>query len=135
MKMNDSPHLWLVGLRSVKVVVDRQKVLGGQIVDPLDQDRLAAPCFDGWSRRTAAISPQSRWRQISMQLTLGLPHRDPIVRDLTRRITGIGVLQFALGYGGQRQRIYEFRERIRIQHGRVLRRGGEGNAGLKEEPA
>ncbi len=70
-----------------------------------------------------------------MQLTLGLPHCNPIVRDLARGITRIGTLRFALGYAGQWQRIYEFRECIRIQHGRVLRRGGEGNAGLKEEPA
>ena len=48
---------------------------------------------------------------------------------------GIGSRRAASGDLWQWQRIYEFRETIRIENGRTLRRGSKGNAGLKKEPA
>src|SRR5262249_6534644 len=81
MQVRDSSDFGLVRFRAVDVVVNWQKVLLRQAVDPFDQKSLTAVCFERRSGYACAVSPLPGWRNVAMQPCAELLHLYSVVRQ------------------------------------------------------
>ena len=121
MHVDNIANLRLVCFGAVKSVVDGKEVTLGKLVGPFNIQRLARSCFYGWSGKATVVSPETRGRQIAMELDQRLAHRNTI----QRRCLGLAPLRRfpadALRDRRKRQRINELFECVGIQRRSELR--------------
>jgi hypothetical protein len=121
MQMHASADLGQVAAAAVQAEIDREKVLGGELVEPLDLKRLIGARGDygveasGVARCEIAIAPHAGGRNIAMDLDFSLLHRDA-------KIAGVG----GTGDWKYGERVYEWGQLQAGKHRdrRSLRRCG-----------
>jgi hypothetical protein len=65
--MNNGSHLGKVGLRAVKLVIDRKDVRIRQSVDPFDDQSFAALRLEGRAGEARAVAPEPSRIEVAMQ--------------------------------------------------------------------
>jgi hypothetical protein len=98
----------------MQTVIDGEKVASGQIVGPLNEEFLTAARFEGGARPAPAVGPQTRWRQIPVELCFDLAHGDSIVRRLSAGLAGHASQFLAPGDYGNWEGIDKLRKGIGI---------------------
>ena len=102
MQVDVRPHLGKIASAAVQRVVDWQEVPGGQLVHPLDRQRLVRTHFDDRRERVAAVAPEARLGHVAMDLASSLAHGDAEGMGLSVLPRRGGVNAFR-----ERQRIHE----------------------------
>src|SRR5215469_12174858 len=118
MQVHDRPHFRLVLLCAVQIVIDRKKVLHGQLIHPFHQQSLTAPRLKQRPRRRIIEPPHPSRRKIAMHLHSHLAHCHAIVRQGLLRILWIRPLPDLLQYRWNRQRVDIRRQRAWIKRRR-----------------
>src|SRR5690349_15912369 len=86
MKVYHRPRIRFVGLGTMEVVVNRQKMPRRKLISPLNNYRAVFSGFDCQTGGSATKSPQFSWFQVAMDLSFYLAHREAVVRNGSPRI-------------------------------------------------
>src|SRR5271154_7052655 len=100
MKVYHRSHFGLVRAGLAEVVVDREKMLVGKLVDPLNHNFLSAANIEcgTWESRTE--TPHARGFEVAVDVHLERPHGLPEVRNFHRWICRAGLVSVGFGNRG-----------------------------------
>jgi len=112
--MHHGANFRLVLARATEFVVNWKKMFFRKLIGPLDQNFLTAANVKRRSRNSPVKTPHPRRFQIAMNLYLQRPQGYAVVRHFYRCVRRTGAVFIWLGDRGNRQRINEFRESIRV---------------------
>ncbi len=96
-------------------MIDGQKVIGRQLVDPVDDQPLAAARLEHHPGHRSAVRPQPGGRQIAMQFGRDGVHGHAVVRHLLTGGARNGRLAHRARYHTSRQRIDKAGQAVRVQ--------------------
>jgi hypothetical protein len=151
MQVHHAANLRYVLFGPMERVIDGQKMFRGQLVDPLDRESFAAARIEHHAGNRSAVGPQSRGRQITVQLARNRAHRHPVMLRLFTVAAGFRMHAERPRHQGKRQGIDEackgvgieirHHRRRRARHGvgeraaRKSRTGGGQSRALNESTA
>ncbi len=114
--VDDGADVGDVVAAAVEGVVDGEKMLGGEVVDPLDLEGMVGAGLDDGTEGCGAVAPHAGGFDVAMDLMMDLTHGDAEFLGIALRRAGVfAVLR-------QWQRVHEGRQLENVKHGSRLAR-------------